>query len=86
MTSKKEYSDALNKVLGTAIDWTKLTVEDLVQLCTLVEEEILVRSKKEEEEMNLKSLVKRSFEGWLEHSDGPVARFLRGEKNKKANK
>lgn len=82
MTAKKEYSEGLNKVLGTSIDWTKLTVEDLVQLCTLVEEEIIVRSKKEKED-SLKSLVKDSLGDWLDHSDGPIAKFLRGKKNKK---
>ena len=82
MTSKKEYSDVLNKVLGTSIDWTKLTVEDLVQLCTLVEQEIIIRNK-ESKELTLKSIVKASFSDWLEHSDGPIAKLLRGEKNKK---
>jgi len=43
--SKKEYSDELNQLLGTEIDFTKLAKEDLIQLVEAIKQKIKVNRR-----------------------------------------
>jgi len=76
MPSKKEYSDILNKVFGTSINWAKLTKEELVELATILNHpEVIIK--------NLGIDIKRDKLGdklvitALEMWDGPFARLLK---------
>jgi len=35
-SKKKEYEELFNKIFGTSIKWSKLTMEELVQLATVL--------------------------------------------------
>jgi hypothetical protein len=35
-TRKKEYEDLFNKIFGVSVKWSKLTVEELAQLATVL--------------------------------------------------
>lgn len=82
MGSKKEYSDAINKLLGLEIDWTKLTQEDLIQFATLLNNPKVFIEKlgadQEVQEYVVGGVFREIAAGALESFDGPIARILKG--------
>lgn len=83
MPTKSEYSTTFNSVLGLDIDWTKLKVEELVQLAVLFNHPQLLLQKlgiKQEGEAGQKRLVEAGIDTLKEIAgnwEGPIARFLR---------
>jgi len=83
--TKKDYSDALNKLLGVNIDWTKLSYDDLVTLTVLFSNpDILMKrlgvkaaSIDEQRLKLLKRLGRRGVKGLRKLGfEGPVVELL----------
>lgn len=82
MASKKEYSDAVNKLLGTSIDWTKLSQDDLVQFATLLNNPQIFLEKLSGEakvqEYATGGIIRELAGTALSGFDGPIAQLLKG--------
>ena len=83
MASKKEYESTINKLLGTQIEWSNLSKEDLVQFSTVLAHPELIISKlkgKEveiEKEFSLIGIVKDLVSGEFKLGDGTlIKRFM----------
>ncbi|MBA7607194.1 hypothetical protein ES703_14352 [subsurface metagenome] len=83
MPTKKEYSEAFNAIFGLEIDWTKLKVEDLVQLAMLFgNQELLLKklgigTEANEKQQRIVLAGMESLREFVEHWDGPLARLVR---------
>ena len=83
MPTKKEYSQAFNTIFGVDINWTKLKVEDLVQLAMLFgNEELLLKklgigAEADEKQQRIVLAGMESLREFVEHWDGPLARLVR---------
>jgi len=91
MASKKEYSELLNKVLGTNVRWEKLSMDEIRQIVELVTspDELYARLKRAEgsevagvrEESPsvelLKQAVRATAKEILKRWDGPVLNLLK---------
>lgn len=81
---KRKIGDILNELLGTSIDWEKLSIEDLVTLAKLFTnpDKIFERIKRAREKTqeainNLKKLVKDIAVSFIKYWDGPIIRALK---------
>jgi len=80
-TTKQEYEEVFNKLLDTNIKWSRLRLEDLIQLATLFNNpEIFVKKlgvteevHKAESKKRLGDIVLDLAESW----EGPVAKAFR---------
>ena len=78
---KEEYEIVFNKLLGTNIKWSKLNLEDLIQLAVLFDNPELFLKKlgvgeelhKEEARKRLADVAMDFIDGW----EGPVAKALK---------
>ena len=78
---KDEYEVVFNKLLGTNIKWSKLNLEDLIQLAVLFDNPILFLKKlgvteelqKDETRKRVGHIVLELAEGW----EGPVVKTLK---------
>lgn len=83
MPTKKEYSEAFNTILGLDIEWTKLKVEDLVQLAMLFgNQELLLKklgigTEADEKQQRIVLAGMETLRDFVEHWDGPLARLVR---------
>lgn len=81
MVTKQDYEDTFNELLGTSIKWSKLRLEDLIQLAVLFNNpEILVKKLGVGEEIHETESKRRLADIVLDFADsweGPVAKALR---------
>jgi len=78
---KEEYEETFNKLLGTSIKWSKLNLEDLIQLAILFNNPSLFLKKLGvSEELHTEEARKRLADVAMEFIDnwnGPVAKALK---------
>ncbi len=78
-TKKLEYEEIFNEIFGTSIKWSKLTIEELTQLATvLANPDQLIRKLggvplSEVTEASLVKIVKRLIESY----EGPIIKILK---------
>ena len=83
MPTKEEYSEIFNKLLGTHINWTKLSKEELMELAVLLDNpEILLKrlGVNIEKELGRRRLIEAGIETVKEIANqwqGPLAKLLR---------
>jgi len=81
MPSKEEYKKVLNKLLGTDVDWTKLSKEELASLATLFSEpEMLARKLGLDTSLGIKAAREKFVETGFtifQEWEGPLAKIAR---------
>lgn len=77
MPKKEEYEDVFNKLLGTDIKWSKLSIEELIEIAVLFKNpEILVSKLGLKEETEDDPLLAGFIQTWR-RGKGPIATLLR---------
>ena len=78
MTSKKEFEQVFNSLLGTDIPWSKLPKESLVELAVLFKNpDILLKRIKGGGSAALGGVGREIALGILETWEGPIAKGLK---------
>lgn len=82
--NKKDYEEAINTVLETDIEWSKLKKDDLVKFAQMLNEpEQLMEKLGVEADSDAKPFERAIDIGeklgkkWVKHSNGPIAKRLR---------
>jgi len=80
--SKEEYERVLNRALGVSVRWRKLSLEELVQLATVLShpEVLLERLGARREEKTRGKLLEAGFElfdRYVSEWEGPLAKLAR---------
>jgi len=81
MSKKKEYEEVFNKLFGTSIKWSKLSVEELTQLATVLTNTEFICKKlcKSEVTEEPTTTIVKTLKSLLKEIkyEGPVIKVLR---------
>jgi len=75
--SKAKYCEVLNKLLGVEVDWTKLTLEELIQIANVFDKPEELATKLHLHTQVAEQQVGRLGLKLLDNWDGPVTRLVR---------
>lgn len=94
--TKEEYEEVINKLLGTNIKWSKLSLEELIEFAVLLDHPELFMEKLgvSTTEKEIAKEVAAPIIGevteiiglWKEHGQGPFAKLYRKIKEQKETK